>query len=186
MFRVVLIGATEVGKTSISNRIAGDEFGESVAPTSGGKSFVHSEPCEGFGTPSLLIWDTAGQERFRAIAPMYYRDAQAAIAVFAVSSRDALTALPEWIEAFQKVAGTEALVCVVANKIDLPVHAEIDLGAVERDAAEQGHLFFRTSARTGEGIDRLVHELAMEICRRNLVPKGKVESAMTSGSSGCC
>jgi small GTP-binding protein len=186
MFRVVLIGATEVGKTSIHKRIAHDQFDEHVAPTAGGQSFVHSEPCGNFGTRSLLIWDTAGQERFRAIAPIYYRDAQAAIAVFSVTSAISLTDLPEWIEAFQKVAGSEAIISIVANKMDLPAHADIDLAAAERDAAAHGYLFFKTSARTGEGVADSVHEMAMEICRRALEPKGKVESAMIPEKSECC
>jgi tRNA U34 5-carboxymethylaminomethyl modifying GTPase MnmE/TrmE len=90
---------------------------------------------------------------------------------------------------FQDVAGTEAIVFVVGNKTDLletqPQNA-VDIAAIHEWATESDYLFFETSAVTGDGIKELLDHLAMEIARRQLRPKGKVEVAILPPSTGCC
>jgi small GTP-binding protein len=189
MFRVVLIGSTTVGKTSIHLRIASEGLEPEFRPTTGGKFIVHTEQCDDLPTSSLQIWDTAGQDRFRAIAPIYYRDAQAAIAVFAVDNQESYNDLPGWINEFEATAGTEEIVFVVANKMDLvgtPEVEIVDLTVAETWATEQGYRFFKTSALKNEGISEFLHELALEIARRHVLPKGKVESATGPEKSRCC
>jgi small GTP-binding protein len=189
MFRVVFIGETSVGKTSIHLRIDSKKFESQVSPTTGGTFIVHTENCGNSVTTSLQIWDTAGQERFRAITPIYYRDAQAAIVVFAINDRQSFDQVPIWVSDFEKTAGTEAIVFVVANKMDLSESLGedgVDLVRAEAWATEQGHRFFRTSALEDRGISEFVHELAVEIAFKNLQPKGKVESAIEPEKSRCC
>ncbi|KAG2228282.1 hypothetical protein INT45_011074 [Circinella minor] len=67
----------------------------------------------------LQIWDTAGQERFRAMAPMYYRGAQAAILVYDITSEESFTDMNTWVEELKKTMADDMVICIVGNKVDL-------------------------------------------------------------------
>lgn len=92
-FKVVLVGDTNVGKTSILQRYAKDTFKTDIEPTIGPQfmsRLVEIESQDTGGEPAkmkLQIWDTAGQEKYRSVTPIYYRDAAAAICVFDVTSK---------------------------------------------------------------------------------------------------
>ena len=75
--KVVMIGSTTVGKTSITIRLTRSTFVESTTSTIGA-SFQSKTLTVDEEQIKLQIWDTGGSERYRAMAPMYYHDAQAA------------------------------------------------------------------------------------------------------------
>ncbi|KAJ0410000.1 hypothetical protein ATCC90586_009677 [Pythium insidiosum] len=81
--KIVIVGATDVGKTSITMRYCHGSFSTPTSATIGA-SFLQKRIVVGpkRRKMTLQIWDTAGQERFRSMAPMYYRNAKAAILVF--------------------------------------------------------------------------------------------------------
>jgi Ras-related protein Rab-5C len=87
-FKVVLVGDTNVGKTSILQRYAKDNF-ETDSETTISPTFLTRMidfPVSGLKA-KLQIWDTAGQEKYRSVTPIYYRDAAAAICVFDVTNK---------------------------------------------------------------------------------------------------
>ena len=82
-FSVVLVGDTEVGKTSIIKNFVHDSFDSEQKSTIG--ALFHTFKTEIKGQPiTIQIWDTAGQEKYRSLGPIYYRKAQAAIVVYDV------------------------------------------------------------------------------------------------------
>ena len=99
MFKVVLLGDTNVGKTSILTRISKDQFRTDLQPTIGphfvSKVFKLPNSTEEI---KLQIWDTAGQEKYRSLTPMYYRDACAAICVFDITQKNTLENAESWIK----------------------------------------------------------------------------------------
>lgn len=113
--KIVIVGATDVGKTSITMRYCHGSFSTPTSATIGAsflqKRIVVSDDSAsrnaGGGPPSstgarrkmtLQIWDTAGQERFRSMAPMYYRNAKAAILVFDVQKPESFEKIKEWLQ----------------------------------------------------------------------------------------
>lgn len=76
--------------------------------------------CLSLQTIKFEIWDTAGQERFHSLAPMYYRNAQAAAIVYDVSNVDSLAKAKNWIAELQRQSTTHSMVVsLVGNKCDL-------------------------------------------------------------------
>eukprot|EP01098_Paradermamoeba_levis_P007793 TRINITY_DN3243_c0_g1_i2.p2 TRINITY_DN3243_c0_g1~~TRINITY_DN3243_c0_g1_i2.p2 ORF type:complete len:103 (-),score=32.72 TRINITY_DN3243_c0_g1_i2:40-348(-) len=83
--KVVLLGHTNVGKTSLALRFVENVFYEANVPTIGA-SFFSKNIVMGNNKLKLQIWDTAGQEKFKTLVPMYYRDAKAAILVYDITN----------------------------------------------------------------------------------------------------
>jgi len=65
------------------------------------------------------IWDTAGQERFASLAPMYYRNAQAALVVYDLTKPTSLTKAKHWVAELQRQASPGIVIALVGNKLDL-------------------------------------------------------------------
>ena len=85
--KIVLLGDTAVGKTSLCARLVNGTFDNFSEPTIGA-AFLTKTVQNGDITHRLEIWDTAGQERYRALAPMYYRGATAALVVYDVTNKN--------------------------------------------------------------------------------------------------
>jgi small GTP-binding protein len=159
-YKVVLLGESQVGKTSIISRQlqnrAPDVQPETIA--------CHcSEIAVMVGTREVIlqVWDTAGQEMYRALVPVYLRGARAALLVYDVADRISFDSLPRWCDALLQVAPSAVSVFIVGNKIDL-APAVKDQQA-KSFAQKFGFRFFRVSAVTGEGIANLFGAIAEEV-----------------------
>ena len=128
--KVVLLGDSGVGKSSLALRFVTNEFrpysestiGASfmsksirvpVSPAS--KSNASVQPERDIG---LKIWDTAGQEKYRSLAPMYYRGAQVAILVYDITIPASFVALQEWVLELQHNALPDLMLIICGNKSD--------------------------------------------------------------------
>uniref|UniRef100_A0A4X2MBS3 RAB5B, member RAS onco family n=1 Tax=Vombatus ursinus TaxID=29139 RepID=A0A4X2MBS3_VOMUR len=87
-FKLVLLGESAVGKSSLVLRFVKGQFHEYQESTIGA-AFLTQSVCLDDTTVKFEIWDTAGQERYHSLAPMYYRGAQAAIVVYDITNQEA-------------------------------------------------------------------------------------------------
>lgn len=194
--KVVIVGDSDVGKTSLSIRYCHGEF-ESHQPTIGANFLKVRVVVEGTEL-SLQIWDTAGQERFRSMAPMYYRGAKAAICVFDVTNEDSFHRVSSWMRDLKPFADPNCVICLAGNKCDKA--EKFDLAMCEELAQTMGATFTKTSALTGEGITELFdklsrnlattyrHETKGKISTReaDVMKLGGTSSNSTSTKGGCC
>jgi len=103
----------------------------------------------------IQIWDTAGQERFRAMAPMYYRNAAAAIVCFDVTDEATFNTMKDWVEELKtNVVDKNLVIAIACNKADL------DTRTVSRARAEQfarsiNAIILDTSAKENFGVAEL-------------------------------
>lgn len=147
--KVVLLGSTKVGKTSIVSVLHSGEFFEDQSATVGACFQVRK--CQvGDQCLKLHIWDTAGQEKFRSLTPMYYRDSQFAVLVYAIDDEDSFKEMRNWYSSLSQDCATMPKLVLVGNKTDL--RAE-DVGVVstaqgEELAREIGAEFYEISAKT--------------------------------------
>ena len=160
--RVVMIGDSGVGKTSILSRLVDHRFNKHEQSTVGVNFQLYVREMADVRL-EMQIWDTAGQEKFRALGPIYYRNSVAAVAVFSLDNTESLDRIGWWLEQFTNAAGTNVVIAIAANKADIEDPPDGMLEKAEKYANEKGYLFMKTSAKTGQGVNKLFSELADKI-----------------------
>ena len=116
--KVILLGDTTVGKSSIINRRINNTFNQNIPNTIGTAFFKQSYRREGIFL-EMSIWDTCGQEQFMAISTVYYRDAHVILLVVDCTSVDSLEMARVYLEEIENNADPKSTVLLCLNKIDL-------------------------------------------------------------------
>ncbi|CRK26052.1 hypothetical protein BN1708_004101, partial [Verticillium longisporum] len=116
--KLVLLGEAAVGKSSLVLRFVNNDFQENKEPTIGA-AFLTQKCNLPTRTIKFEIWDTAGQERFASLAPMYYRNAQAALVVYDLTKPTSLVKAKHWVAELQRQASPGIVIALVGNKLDL-------------------------------------------------------------------
>ena len=161
IFKVVLLGESGVGKTSIISQFVDQTYQEDLQTSTGGtfssKTFI-------YGNNQLLkfeIWDTAGQERYRALTTIFYKEANAAILVYDITRVDSFEQLQEyWVKQIQESAPENIITVICGNKSDLINQEKVDEEKAREYAKEIGALFCLTSAKNAYGINDLFIQIA--------------------------
>lgn len=152
--KVVLLGDKSVGKSSLVKRFCQNEFLDKYDVTMG---VAYSQKVLSHHSDNMIrmhIWDTAGEEKFRAMTSFYYKDADAVILVYDVSDENTFRNLNYWIgELNNRVDRKDVCIIIVGNKVELPPEKiKSDFVIADDFAKRNGMKFFRTSAKTGEGV----------------------------------
>jgi small GTP-binding protein len=171
-FRLVAIGSVFVGKTCLIKSLQEQPFDSNERPTQS-PGFVSYHVDVDDSQAFLTIWDTAGEEQFGPIGPLYYRDTAAALVVFAVDDEKSYQDLPGWVQAFQQVAGSEAIVMIIANKMDLFPESPPVVTEAELWAQSNGYLFQTTSAKTGLRVQDMIRDVAAALLKQPIVEEEK-------------
>lgn len=116
--KLVLLGEAAVGKSSVVLRFVSNEFQANKEPTIGAAFLTQKCRLED-RVLRYEIWDTAGQERFHSLAPMYYRNAQAAVVVYDVTKASSLEKAKSWVKELQRQANPHIVIALAGNKVDL-------------------------------------------------------------------
>jgi small GTP-binding protein len=116
--KLVLLGEAAVGKSSVVMRFVNNEFQPNKEPTIGAAFLTQKCRLEDRSL-RYEIWDTAGQERFHSLAPMYYRNAQAAVVVYDITKGTSLEKAKSWVKELQRQANPNIVIALVGNKLDL-------------------------------------------------------------------
>eukprot|EP00485_Elphidium_margaritaceum_P002764 CAMPEP_0202696532 /NCGR_PEP_ID=MMETSP1385-20130828/9829_1 /ASSEMBLY_ACC=CAM_ASM_000861 /TAXON_ID=933848 /ORGANISM="Elphidium margaritaceum" /LENGTH=207 /DNA_ID=CAMNT_0049352725 /DNA_START=22 /DNA_END=645 /DNA_ORIENTATION=+ len=163
-YKVVLLGEGRVGKTSILLRYINNTFNEKQTSTFQA-SYQEKVLNIGNNSVTLSIWDTAGQERFHAMAPIYYRESNAAVLVFDITDRTSFQKVQHWIEELRKIVGKDIILLIAANKMDLESKREVDNHSVHVYAQSVGAHVVHTSAKNGKGVPELFLELTRNLLK---------------------
>ncbi|EGP92275.1 unnamed protein product [Zymoseptoria tritici ST99CH_1A5] len=204
--KLVLLGEAAVGKSSLVLRFVSNAFQPNKEPTIGA-AFLTQKCTLPNRIIKFEIWDTAGQERFASLAPMYYRNAQAALVVYDITKASSLVKARHWVAELQRQASPGIVIALVGNKLDLceedgeggenstgeadtegedtPEGEDVDAAArkvskaeAKRYADEEGLLFFETSAKTGENVSEVFTAIA------NAIPEASLKGARAGATGG--
>ena len=189
-FKIIVVGASGVGKTCITLRLVDGTFDESTQSKIGiqYRSYrltLDDQPLK------LNIWDTAGQERFKSISRSYFRDAVGAILVFAVDNKDSFEEIGNWMHDFHTLAVPNAAALLVGNKCDIQ-ERQVTVSEAEAFAERHGLVYLETSARDGTNVAMSFARLARQIMEK--VKRGEIRGefkapeapAVGNSSSNCC
>jgi len=188
-FKLVLLGESAVGKSSLVLRFVKGQFLEFQESTIGA-AFLTQSVCLTDVTVKFEIWDTAGQERYHSLAPMYYRGAQAAIVVYDLTSYESYERAKTWVKELQRQGSPNIVIALAGNKLDLVTSTtttsansasnsprKVPTQEASSYAEENGILFMETSAKTAANVNELFVAIA------KLLPKSQQITGGTTRQS---
>jgi len=165
MFKVITLGDSGVGKTSIIRRFANNIFDENMLSTVGvGFAFKDVE-LQNKKTIKLKLIDTAGQEKFRSLAKSYFKNVDGVLFVYSFDIPESFKNLKEWIELFNTNHNGKIGIpmLLIGNKSDLEEKEEVKKNEklVEDFLKEYKELkYYKSSAKDNISINELFKELA--------------------------
>jgi small GTP-binding protein len=177
VLKILLIGESGAGKTSMLLRYTDDEFRSFSSPTVAVDYRSKTIVVDGVSV-QLNIWDTGGQERFGAIVRSYYRGANGVFVCFDMNDRASFVHAENWFSGVRD-NDPDVPIVLVGNKCDLP--AEVDMDEIRAFAGATGMNFIAVSAKTGEGIDSAFLLLVEEALKR--VEEAVIRVTMTGEES---
>eukprot|EP01100_Stratorugosa_tubuloviscum_P002315 TRINITY_DN153_c0_g1_i4.p1 TRINITY_DN153_c0_g1~~TRINITY_DN153_c0_g1_i4.p1 ORF type:complete len:205 (-),score=19.91 TRINITY_DN153_c0_g1_i4:98-712(-) len=193
-FKILIIGDSNVGKSSILLRFTENIFLEDT-PSSLGLDYKEKLVSINNKQIMLYIWDTAGQEKFRSLTSSYYRGTHGVIFVYDVSNTDSFNHLKNWIKEVDLYANDSPIAqLVLGNKTDLTNN--IDLNQLQQLCHENSLQNLFCSAKTGQGVEEAMLKIVSnilnipELCQKpnpQPIPQSKpAPQNLTANNSSCC
>lgn len=152
--KVILVGSSGVGKTSLINAYFEQPYETDTQPTVAPAFCGTTIELPDKSQVELHIWDTAGQERFQSIGGMFYRDSDIAFVCFDQTTTDTIS---DWIDRVHKQV-QDCIIFLVATKSDTMSEEEQEEFLANRDSMIRdmgAKHFFLTSAQKGSGVQEL-------------------------------
>ncbi|SNX82157.1 probable GTP-binding protein ypt5 [Melanopsichium pennsylvanicum] len=163
-FKLVLLGESAVGKSSLVLRFVKDQFDDYRESTIGAAFLTQTVSLDAQTTVKFEIWDTAGQERYKSLAPMYYRNANCAVVVYDITQASSLDKAKAWIRELQRQADPNIIIALAGNKADLAsTRRAILTEDAQKYAHDEGLLFLETSAKDSSNVSELFTMIARKL-----------------------
>lgn len=194
-YKIVVIGKSAVGKSAIMIRFTDDRFVENYLTTIGVDFKFRSLKLNNI-TFRLQIWDTAGQEKYQSITKTFYKGANAVLLVFDLTSKKSFEEMKNiWLEEAYKSCDPDVQFVILGNKMDLVNDREVLKSDVENFVEGKDILYFETSAKSGENVEKAFFKLTEKIHeKQNSFDKSNKENyggSLIEGNGkkndkGCC
>jgi len=160
LFKVVLIGDSGSGKSSVLLRFADNTFLESMMSTIGVDFKIQTLKI-GPENVKLQIWDTAGQEKFKTITSTYYRGSNGVVLVFDVTNEESFLNIQKWLSDVDKATDKSVFKILVGNKADMIDTRKVSQSQAEAYSQAMGIPYIETSAKEGTNIQATFEQLAV-------------------------
>jgi len=197
IFKVLLLGNSNVGKSSLFLRFVDDIWNDTFVPTIGVdfkiKTFEIDEK-----KIKMQIWDTAGQERFKNIISSYYRGAHGILLTFDVTDKESFKNLSNWLIEIEKNGNKNVLKLLIGNKIDLEDKRVISYNQGKEFADTYGLKYIETSAKKNKNVKEAFETLGRDLMAMNIDKKisnqkqnkkisvSKAQDLNIEKQGGCC
>ena len=167
--KVVLLGESGVGKTSIISQFTTNKFNPRCATSVSAQFISKTIEFPNYGKSIKFdIWDTVGQEKYRSLAKIFYKDAKVIIFVYDIVTDYSFSALKDfWYKETINNADNDPIFAIVANKIDLYQEQKVSNNDGKAFADEINAIFQTTSALSNAGINTLFENIGKKIIMPN-------------------
>lgn len=162
--KILLIGDSAVGKSSLLLRFTQNDFSDTFISTIGIDFKIRTIELNGKRI-HVKCWDTAGQERFQTITTVYYRGAHGIMLVYDVTNLESFEHVSNWMAAIEEhtAGGPKVQRVLVANKTDQERGRVVTREQGEATAAKFGCQYYETSAKTGDGVEAAFFGLVKKV-----------------------
>ena len=176
IIKILTLGATQVGKTSIVLRYSEDKFNYNKIATIG-IDFKIKIIKKGNERIKVSIYDTAGQERFQNIVKHYYKGANGVLLIYDITKRDTFKNLDFWIKDLEDNSDIDNLfIYLIGNKNDMEDKREVSWVEASNYAKEKKLPYIEVSAKTGNNIQKLFDEVIKGAMTKMLTNENKDNS----------
>jgi len=167
-FKVIIVGPSAVGKTSLLNRFVHNEFALKYKLTIGVDFLIKTVEYHPSKFVKLHIWDIGGQERFKFLHRSFYEGASGALLAFDLSRQRTFSSMKTWLSEMRSIMKNEIPKVIIGNKSDLipEIGQIIDRSAVEQYAQNEDCFYIETSAKTGENVEKAFLELTQRMVKK--------------------
>ena len=163
-FKIVTLGESGIGKTSLINRFTYDTF-EILSTTINGEFYNKLLDIEN-KIIKIQLWDILGSECFRRVIPNFYRNASGAVVAYDISYKWSFDQVKFWIKEVKAYSNTETNIVIVGTKCDI-LDREVTEEEGKKLADELGVKYFETSAKTGYNVNEAYNFLIKDIFDNN-------------------
>ena len=165
--KIVLLGETSVGKTSIISRFASNSFNPNTLSSLSAQFVSKTVEIDGKSL-KLDLWDTAGQEKYRALAKIFYKDARVIIFVYDITNEKTFEEIKNyWYNETKENVEEDVIYCLVGNKNDLYEEEKVSEKEAQEYADQINAIFKSTSALSNTGIPNLFDNVVRKILNPN-------------------
>ena len=197
IFKVLLLGNSNVGKSSLFLRFVDDIWNDTFVPTIGVDFKIKTLEIDQKKI-KMQIWDTAGQERFKNIIASYYRGAHGILLIYDVTEKDSFKNLSNWLIEIEKNANKNVLKVLIGNKTDLEEKRVISYNQGKEFADMYGLKYIETSAKKNMNVREAFETLGREIMAANIdktmfkqkqnkkITVSKAQDLNIEKKDGCC
>ncbi|XP_072340180.1 ras-related protein Rab-35 isoform X1 [Scyliorhinus torazame] len=163
LFKLLIIGDSGVGKSSLLLRFADNTFSGSYITTIGVDFKIRTVDVNGEKV-KLQIWDTAGQERFRTITSTYYRNTHGVIIVYDVTSPESFVNVKRWLHEITQNCDTVTKI-LVGNKNEDPSRRQVEFADAKRFSEQMGICLFETSAKENTNVEEMFNAVTYMVLK---------------------
>ena len=172
--KVVLVGESGVGKTSIISRFI-NKYEEETESTLSSYFTNKTIIVDGYKI-NLEIWDTAGQEKYRAVTSLFYKDAYICLLVYDITNKTTFNSIRDyWYENVVSLGMSGILFGVAGNKCDLYEEEDVSENEAIEFSNSINACFKLTSAKLNTSIDDIFFSLGEQFVQsefmKTLIPK---------------
>ncbi len=157
--KVILVGESGTGKTSLINIAMGVKFVEGVEASTSTASFVTKIIKIGGKSYSLNLWDTIGQEKFRSLTKIFIKDSKIVIFVYDITRKESFKELDYWFKTIKDVLGDVPVLGIAGNKSDLFMKEQVKEEDAEKYAENKNVSFKLTSAKNPLSFNNFLEDL---------------------------
>ena len=188
MFKVIVVGDSNVGKSSISSRYVDKYFNDTYSLTYGIDFKVKTLTLNNT-IVKLQLWDTAGQEKFHTIIRSYYKCAAGVLIVFDLTNIESFNNISYWLSDVNTYLGDDVSILIIGAKMDL--YKKIVVTSEMIDDIKKKYKYIEVSSKTGENIDNafdiLANDMLLHANKTNIYnPSIKLAQPMSMRTKKCC
>lgn len=184
LYKLVVVGDNEVGKSSLVSRFCTNFYREVYSPTVGidykTKTFMFADKR----LVAVELFDTAGLAKFRPLTSAYYHSASGIVLVYDVTNRTSFESLQKYLDELKFYTSPDTEVMIVGNKADESDKRTVTYEEADSFTSKSGLSLYETSAQTGSNVHEMFAELMTRIREKQELGHISVDSFQKGENNG--